>query len=391
MIKTRYIQYIIVAILVLVAIVLLIRPYIAGVDTYYFINNICFDVPIDAPILSEFVFSILLCNILILKAIQMILFLITLFILYKIGEIYETDKYNAWLFVLISFSSLYLIFEFFGNLEDDHLAFPMLFGSIYYFIKFVKFRSLKDYAISVFLVGISCLFWKGAVIYFVFLGVSSLYYTPYLVIAVILFNSKLISTAMSLLPNLSVMENMPIIAILYMFMSIIGIFIFKSKEEISIKIFAAFTLGLALINGKFGIHVLPFMIIGIFLYIKHIDKDEERKSKFLMFWILLGFTILIGISSILMFAPTNDTFNMIDTAVQYSEDYNIRLSNDWGLGYFIWYHTQKEPQYFGHTEEYYNYENSILITSKNLTIDQNCDILEEYDKHRIMYCGAREG
>lgn len=390
----KHIYYIyILLIIVFSLLTVFIRKYVAGVDTYYYINHICYGTAIDKPILSTFIFDLLPCNMLVFKLIQILLLVSVIILVSILGK--QFNKEYGYLAGIFLFLGLSLPYELLGNLEPQQLALPFIILTFIFIVKFINIKKYNKYKIFNFILSLifcilSCLIWDGSY----FLIIIYIIIFPLLLIPSVIFlilrSDILIYFFNRIVPSFSVYENMPIIAIIYWLFLLIGV-PQMIKTDMKKKCIFLFLLILGIINAKYSILVVPLLAVGIMLlFIEYINKEDVKKyakAISLLFFIPIIFIFaLIGIYSAM---PTNNIISDISTAHQYSIDNNYNFENDWGLGYFSQF-LGYNVKYKGSNSNYYDYNNSIVVSIKNSNIDldlnNRCEKLDITNYINSYYC-----
>jgi len=366
------------------------RDYVGGADTYYFINHICYDSQIDSPILSDWIFGVLPCHTPTLKIFQIFLYILSIIPIYLIGKMYEKKlELPKYISLFLIFASLSLSFAMLGNLEDDQLAFPLLFWAQYFYIKYIHNKgenfvtNLYRLGIPISLIFISFFLWKGTLLYIgVFFLLSR--YTIMLLIPMIFIFWKYIGR---LIPNFDVLENLPIIGIFYLNLNILGIYLFFTKEDLHLKLMFALFLIIGILNTKYIIHALPLSIVGM-MYLWKEKIHGVPKKELIMISLVVIMTIFSGMV-LYKSAPTEDLFVGIHNTYSLGEDMNIEISNDWSIGYFIEY-AGYEARYKGHPSLEYDFNNKIVITSfSDFNLDKYCTEHTHEEHYRIWICPVK--
>ncbi|KKK66281.1 hypothetical protein LCGC14_2965690, partial [marine sediment metagenome] len=206
-------------------------PTYLGYDSYFFLDNVCrngehFN---DAPVpsvpfynyLANLAFNVLPCDIIVLKLLFTSLFTISLLIIYYISRL-EHGK-DAWM--AIPFTLVFPVFILNSlKIENDPLAYPLMFASFYFFFKYLKskppevptvfgkirFKGFSNnylYLVaSLGLLFLATLFWGGSLYYLFYYSIFEL---GLLVIAIPLLLFLFVEIVFAILPNFGVDENNP--------------------------------------------------------------------------------------------------------------------------------------------------------------------------------------
>ncbi len=346
-----------------------LREGFRGYDSYYFLDFICkenfelFELG-NSPPLATIAFQILPCDIFLLKLLLFVLFFASILIIALTGELMFKDGWLAGIFVFFSpilwFNAL--------KLENDSLAFPFVFGAIYYFVRFHLKQEKKDFFKALLAIGIGAGFWGGTLYLPFGFALQSI---PFMAIALgtgIYFGRQLLSNA---LPFDKVLESNSIGAIInyvfYMF-TIVGLH--RSKFLPILVFFMAFSL----FNPKFSIFVIPFLALLIF------DTKPFIPEKWFKMLPYIGIGLILAWGFLIYFTdnPTDQEIELTGFAVEKSRELNKRLFNDWPFGYVVewfdfnassWGGSQDLNKYRGIESKL---ENAIVLTSQDL----NCTELK---------------
>lgn len=367
-----YITILLVLLLVF-AIVLYLRPFVAGADTYYYMNHACYGTPIDKPILSTLFFNIMPCNIWAWKLTQYLLFLISILLISVLGYLF--NKEYGLLAGIFSFLGFALSYALLGNLEPQQLAQPLLILATIFIVLYLQRKKYLWLILATIFVTISCFVWSGSLIFLIIL----MFIYPYFFIIglglILYFFPYFLSLIYTILPNFAVFENLPFIAILYWMFLLIGVAqLIKIKGKIKWMFLLLFILGL--LNAKYLILAVPLLSVGVMLYYAHAINNPEKYVKaisLIFFVIIIAIFTAVGVYNAI---PTKGMMQDITTIHQYALDHNKIYENDWGLGYYSEYLSYK-VKYKGHAEKYYDWNNSVVATYSGSYID--------YDVSKICY------
>ena len=365
-----------------------------GTDSSYFYLFSCdnekIPLTVDIPFLSETFFQLLPCNLFLFKAVSLIALVLSSIIVAKTGELF--NKKIGWTAgVLVFLSTAWLHFHV--QIEDDLLAYPILFLANYFFLRgqLQKNNSLK--VLAVVLVLFTGIFvWKGALLYLIA-------YSFFFVFALITLVASLLyigfGAIRGLLGNRLIGENLNAFDL---FLSpnsgisqlsfghglgFLGIYLYTRKVWLVVPFFIAM-----LINIKWTIHLSPFLGIGLMLLVA--DANNYRIKKGIVFkewWannhfveIFVGLSLFftIALSIMLLFqAPNPSQVEAIQFAVE--ESNGGLISNDWSYGYWIFFFGG-DTNTFGGGQPHYteSWPNKILLT-ENPEENHNCILLRKWE------------
>lgn len=381
-------HYLLLALLLAVPFIMFItlRENIVGTDSYMFLSHICNGTTlIDQPPLVSIIFSIIPCDFVAIKIILYILALASLLAIAKTAEIWH--KNNAWLAGLFVFLSPILLFEF-SQLENDQLAYPILFWANYFMLRGIKLQKKKPQIIGLFLiVATGLLLWNGAVYYLFPYAALTLFAFPFAAGALWIWGEKL---ANALRPNLLVYENLQGFGLIFLggfLISVLGLFC-----DVVLAVPGIFWLLILWCNMKFGIHVVPFLSIATLnLYnhpnFKRFDKKcgkpiwESMKIALVAFAVVMLF--VLGTSITYSQPPTAGQTEIVKKFVEMQSDCGTDCAkNDWSYGYWVEFYGGKATAYGGGIWEQ-DYNSGIILTMWDL----NCTMLRQDREMKLMSCG----
>lgn len=344
----------------------LLTPIMSGVDSYYFLNYLWGkDTPysFETDPLAQIVFDVLPANIFLLKLLLFGLLTGTTLIISLTGEL--INKRSGWLAGPFCFFSLVWI-NYFARLENDVFAYPLLALSLYFLIKSKKNKlwGLVSFAC----IALACLFWQASALFFI---TNSAVWIFSLAAAIPLIIWKWETILNLFTPTLSyIQENQAIIGILNQNILLIGI--------IGIPTYLLFpTLFYFILAGmraKYAILLIPFLALGL---VQFVDKHKEKIPRYI--WIILFITAIgMSIYSLNRSLPDQGTFELIDYAIQTSQDLNKPFVNNWSYGYWVAWRDGTPTEWgSGFYDKPQDYNHAIGISY----VDLNCQQLKE---HRIL-------
>lgn len=373
----------------------LTQPNFIEYDSYYFLNIICnpetphhYSFTPDA-IIQDYLFAILPCNNFILKIIIITLLALNLLIIYLIGE--ETKKGTGHLTILFATFTPILITNSF-KFENDIFGYPLIFTSLYFFIKHLKEK--KEGKIPFFLIlsigvlGIGSLLWGGGIYYLLAFSLSE----PLLLLIIAPILYIFFDTILkNIIPNFHITENSPITGL--NFFILYGIWWIQEKWFLKGKypyLFTSIPLMLfALINPKFFILALPFFALTMVNFYEDLQPNSQKGL--IAFAIVLTLFSSIGFLPIeyTQYPPKNYEHQAVKDLIQTTQDYNKQLVNDWQLGHMIWYYNGETQIHSGEgSPGQWNVTgrtNAIVLTRHTPDENRNCQILKQYDQNPLGY------
>ncbi len=366
-----------------------------GTDSSFFYLFSCSNevIPsnIDIPFLSRIFFELLPCNLILFKGVSLIALVFSSIIVAKMGELF--NKKHGWTAgVLVFLSTAWLHFHV--QVEDDLLAYPVLFLANYFFLRgqLQKNNSLKVLAVALVLfVGI--FIWKGALLYLAAYSFFFLFALITLVISLLyigfgaikgLLGNKLVNENLNVF-NLFLSPNSGISQLSFGHgLGFLGIYLYTRK----IWLFVPFLIA-TLINIKWTIHLSPFLGIGLMLLV--IDAENFITKKGIVFkewWannyfveIFVGLSLFftIALSVMLLFqVPYSAQVEAVQFTVEQAN--GELISNDWSYGYWIFFFGGDTNTFGGGWPSYTeSWSNRILLT-ENPIANNDCILLKKWEK-----------
>lgn len=347
----------------------LLKDGLIGADSYAFVNFVCFGDFVELQPLSGIIFPLLPCNFLIFKLILFFSLLIGTLSISLLGELF--NKKYGWLSGIFSFYSWLWIAEFF-KFEDDQLAYPLLLLATYFFFKGRVENKFKYQAVSLGLVLLGGLIWKGALVYLFGFGFSSIIFA---IFSIVLLPFVINSFFGSIIFRFDVLENFPIVGLIYSSVLLLG---FKGIKRIFLVQTVWFSF-LALLNAKFALHIIPYLSVGFMLVY---SKLPERKQPALI--ALLVFMLLFGSIVLFKTSPTQQQWDAIKFGYQKSLDLNKNFRHDWSMGYWIKF-LRIDTNYFGSPTHDFYPPPCIVVTYEDLNF-QRCEVIEGFGSFKVFDC-----
>ena len=355
------------------------RTGFLGYDSYYFLKEVCGGNPIFLPNinpLSDILISVLPCNELLLKVILVLFFWASLLTIYAIGSLFG-KKEGVLLVIFAGITPIIMNNAF--KFENDSFAFPIMFLGVYFFLKYLLNKKQKKLELltSVSLIGIATLFWGGAIYYFI---PFALFEPLLLLIAIpilLLFGPTLVT---QIIPRLQIAENHPVKGIINFMFYIVFIMFGSGKKilDFYFPILTIFFILIGIINPKFMILGIPFYALAILKIYQSATPDNKKRI------LLLAITLNIAWSLTLIFHTTSPSYPEIiatKETVEYAQQNNLLIANDWQFGHLIIYHN-------GQTQQHSTYGDYNLMEMPNKAIlsrqEINCQIIKQYDQHPII-------
>lgn len=368
-----------------------LHPLVLGTDAVFFYLFSCgaSNIP-QVPIqpLAKLLFEALPCNLIVFKFVSSIFLFASSLIVAKIGELF--DKKYGWLAgVFVFFSIAWLGFHI--QIEDDLLGYPILFGSVYFFLKGMRDNDRFSKALAVALVlFVGAFVWKGALLY---LAAFSFFWLPSLIILLFVLFYIGFGSIGALFGNSLIQENMDFVKT-FLFagagsiglghgMGLVGVYIYRYRNWLFVPFLVAL-----LFNLKWAIHLSPFLGVGIMLAIRDFDlKIKTGKLRFES-WVNNRFVVIfIGMALIslttqsigLLFqTPYPGQIEAVSFAVEQAN--GKLIDNDWSYGYWIMYFGGKTITYGGGWPSYTDSWNDAILLTENPKINTDCKLLKKWPK-----------
>ncbi len=366
-----------------------------GTDSSFFYLFSCSNqnIPttVDIPIFSRLFFEFLPCNLFLFKGISLIVLFLSSLIVAKTGELFD-KKYGWTAGVLVFLSTAWIHFHL--QVEDDILAYPILFLANYFFLRgqLYKNNSLKVLAV-VLVLFVGIFIWKGALLYLVS-------YSFFFLIALIALVGSFLYIGFGAIKGLAgntlISENLNVVNL---FLSpnsgisqlsfghglgFLGIYLYTRKIWLFLPFFVAM-----LINIKWTIHLAPFFGVGLMLLV--VDANNYRIKKGIVFkewWannlfveIFVGLSLFftVALSVMLLFqVPYSAQIEAVEFAVQ--EANGETLSNDWSYGYWIFFFGGDTNTFGGGWPSYTEDWSSRILLTENPEGNSDCTLLRKWDK-----------
>lgn len=311
------------------------RPLPYGMDSYYFLHEICGQKAFETQgIGTILVFQALPCNIL---ALRLVFFLCCFASAYFAAKTASLFYRNGWLAGIFVYATPLWLLEFW-KIENDAIAFPIIFCGAYLFFKGLKQNGLKSKLAGVALVAVAYTIWQGAAIWVVALSLSWGWLAIPVVIGLLIqkryteglmikhtYYWRLIG---EIAPRFgAATENLPAYGLIYQAFLFMGLMFIKDIPLMVIPI-AFFTL-LAFINSKFAVQA------SFLLAIAATSQFNKADTKFVKYLPLAG-AVVVSLFLAAMspgLPPDSQELMAAKLAVNLAEGEVI--CNDWGTGHLI--------------------------------------------------------
>jgi len=296
-----------------------LNPFPYGYDSFYYLGVVCNGVPFVAGELPLTValFSLLPCNIFVIKVLLFLCCLSAVLSCSLLGEHFVKDK--GWLAGVFVFGS-FLWLQQFWAFENEAFAFALIFPAAWLFYS----GKWKKKVLAVFLTLVACGFWMGSSLMLASFAFASAFSTIPLLFFVGYEYRKIISV---ISPNPFVQESWPGFGLFYQGLLFISLMFWRMLPALFVPI-TFFTL-VAFVNMRFA------CFASFFLAILAAKQASFAKTKVLRGMPYVGVALcvvfFVGISAGL--PPTLHEVDAVKLAVLES-DGNM-ICNQWGLGHMV--------------------------------------------------------
>lgn len=381
--KKWFLPLVVLIIFILPSASYLLRDNFLGFDSYYHLDFICNKenaVNYKAWLNPEFaqkIFEVLPCNELYIKGFLITLFFTSLTILYLLFK--EESKEYASVSLLFMGLTTTLMYNSF-KIENDAFAYPILFMSMYFFLRFLRNNKteLMDLAISVILIFISALFWGGGIYLLIAYSLVEPILLSLTIPILLFFADPITRTA---LPRFDVQENNTING-LKNIIFYLGFMLFGKaglKPEIPYFPLTLLLTLFGIINPKFFLLALPLLVLTIVNVYKNTSEKKRKQMIVIAFAINLawGLTILYGDLS-----PTDQTLLAVQEFGDYSNEIGLAKANDWSYGHLIFFYGGTTKQHSGPSSfNIFEVKDRTVLTREVLT---HCKLYKEYESQTIF-------
>lgn len=348
------------------------RPLV-GADPYFYLNSVCSGNIVSPDIGFGLLLQFLPCNVFVFQLILLIVWLLLLFVVLKIGELFS--KRDGWWLPVIVATMTFFVFEFW---KFENNVFGYLFAFIGFYFVFKSFLDKKYFCFdlkNVLIIGtmffLAGIFWKGSVYWLLVLPLFNFLFIPLIGFMSLpnFFGFFTVASTTGM-----IFEHTMFIGLVYLFITPLFFIGFIKTNR---KIVIACLLLLMPCVFVLKMYVLPILFISIICF--NCFKMFENKININL--TLKTWTILMTIFFIINLGtqfPTQQDINLIQNIV----DQNQTIENTFGTGYII--------RWLGGQEKYYaSYSNDPL--SQGFVIDipekeHDCLLIEESRHLRSWKC-----
>ncbi len=255
-----------------------------------------------------------------------------------------------------------------------------MFGSFYFFYKYLKLRPRKQYRtlfISLGLLFLATLSWGGSLYYLIYFSLLDYWLILLSIPLLLIFFPQL---SQPLIPNPGVDENNPLRFVRQMVM-FFTIFLMSNRIKSIPKnkwLMALPLLIVGLLSPKFLILLTPLVPLLLIHAWKKADPFTKDWMVPLASIIGLIYILQIGIG---WHGPYDYEHSMVEQAIQTAQEENKVLENSWGLGHLIFYHNGLTTKHSGMSE--ITCTNCIILSYDEFP---NCELLREEQKLMLYNC-----
>jgi len=379
LLSKKYVQ----VLLVLVAFLLPSILYLGssnflGYDSYYFLTQVCggnpiYDAPTNAP-LHDLLLPYLPCNDFLLKLVLVTLFGMALLTIYAITRIrYKEHAHLGTLFALVSPILLYNAFKF----ENDAFAFPIMYASLYFFLKYLDSGKQKKIFLlpCLGLLFVASLFWGASLYYLLIFTIFEPLLLLFTIPLLLLFFGSLFG---GILPDFAVNENNPLQGVLaFLFFQIFWLLPRTKKVfDFDFKKLTIVLVGVGLLNPKFMVLAIPMLSLTLSKVYSMLDSNNKKKMVALSMVLVVGFALPIGLGSL---HPSLIEHEAVKDLVEYSVDLNKPIGNDWSYGHLVYFYGGETYNHSTWQRKSSSFGNSVVLSRKDL----NCGIIKEYPSNPL--------
>ena len=292
-------------------------PY--GYDSFYYLNVVCNSAPFvvgELP-LTVALFSLLPCNMLVIKGLLFLCCLSACLSASLLGEHFVKDK--GWLAGVFVFAS-FLWLQQFWAFENEAFAFALLFPAAWLFYS----GGYGKKAIAVFLSILACGFWLGSSLMLAVFALSNIFSAIPLGFIVGFYLKAIID---QLAPTQSLQETAPGFGLFYQGLLFVSLMFWRILPALFVPI-TFFSL-LAFVNMRFA------CFASFFLAILAAKQASYAKTRMLRALPYVGVAI-VAMFFVGMFAVLPPTFHEVE-AVQLAvaEADGNTVCNQWGFGHMV--------------------------------------------------------
>lgn len=363
---------------------LFLRPDFVGSDTYGYLLISCKNVNVaEVPGIQFIAFRLLPCDFFVLKALLFCLCFVSGAAVIKMATLFSPK--NGWRASYLLFLTSAFVLEF-SKLENDQLAFPLLFASQYLFFKAVKTGDREAGLDSLMLVFAAAVLWQGAIFYLIGYALNVWLLALLAIPAIALYGQKIVA---SVIRSAVVAEDMPFQFHVHFLLNF-GLLGATLSPLLLPQALFFFALGVA--SAKFWVLSTPLLAVGAVLLLERLDSK---------FWhdMALCVSLVCAVAlfqSVLMNPPQPSHWDAINFAMERAStidrsawDENGKLdagaqviNNDWGMGYWVKWKGGETASYMSPAQQQEFSKGQVVVSEQELA----CPLLKEFGKVRVYKC-----
>ena len=267
----------------------------------------------------------------------------------KIIRIDHRQKGYGWLVVF--FSAITSVpWGVFFKLENDAMALPFIFLSLFLFLRYLKTKKNLHLISSLISLGIATFFWGASLVYLFAFSFEAPFLVYALIPLLLLFLNEI---AIMFIPNFSVAENHPGFGLMFFIFSFswpLTSFSYWKKFWIYFdtpykKMFWVL-LVIGIVNPKYFIFLVPFLSIALARVFFELEKENYVMILFYTIFII-GFSIQILPLGPYQYVPRVYEIEAVQDLVELGQQNQKIIENDWHFGHLIWFYGGKTPMHSG--------------------------------------------
>ena len=337
-----------------------LNPYPFGYDSFYYLNVVCNSAPFvvgELP-LSVALFSVLPCNIILIKCLLFLCCLSACLSCSLLGEHFVKDKgWLAGVFVFCSFVWLQQFWAF----ENEAFAFALLFPAAWLFYS----GGYAKKALAVFLSILACGFWLGSSLMVAVFALSSIFTAIPLGFVAGYYFKTIIA---NLTPTQSLQETAPGFGLFYQGLLFVSLMFWRILPALFVPI-TFFSL-VAFINLRFACFASFFLAI---LAAKQVSYAGTRMLRALPY-VGVAFGVMFFVAMFAVLPPTVHEVEAVQLAVV-EADGNM-VCNQWGFGHMVEFFGGVASDKGGGQQQCVSCENCVMLSYE---CPEDCVQLNEAD------------
>lgn len=355
----------------------LFKPDIFGSDGYAFLLWTCQGLVLGQGMFNFLIFEAIPCNIIAIKCILFLLCFCSVLAIANLGKLFWN---NGWFAGVLAFTSPIIVYEFF-KFENDQFAIPLIFWSVYFFVKGLVYEDeetrLRSSLYAAGLLIVAGFIWEAAALMLFAFALGNIFFT-FLSIPVFVIAFPKMSQVLGFAHWGRVSENTPLIALGWLGFLLLGCvgLIKGNKAGWRFTLPAILLFIIIMFNSKFAILLVPFLSVGL---LNAWNTVMQKEFKTMIVLLCLFFPFFYGFQSLGM-QPTANQWEAIDYAIKES-GYEM-MQNDWDLGWWVKWHGGVTDNYAGANSNFKEPVGIVLTRFEEL----DCPILKDFNGIRVYDC-----